>query len=93
MAKMEDTEKPMQSENRRADDRYLEKDLATQCLHAGERWEMQSFWTTSTPIHHSTTFFYDSVRDLDDRDLAPVSVRYLVSGIWCQTPVSGARHH
>ena len=57
----------MQSEHRRADDRYTDKDLATQCLHAGERWEKQYFWTSSTPIHNSTTYFYDSAQDLDDR--------------------------
>jgi cystathionine gamma-synthase/methionine-gamma-lyase len=67
MAKWAYSEEPMHSENRRADDRYLDKDLATQCLHAGERWEKQSFWTSSTPIHNSTTFFYDQVQDLDDR--------------------------
>ena len=67
MAKWEYTDKPMHSENRRADTRYADKDLATQCLHAGERWEKQFFWTSSTPIHHSTTYFYDSVQDLDDR--------------------------
>jgi cystathionine beta-lyase/cystathionine gamma-synthase len=67
MAKWEYTEKPMHSENRRADTRYADKDLATQCLHAGERWEKQFFWTSSTPIHNSTTYFYDSVQDLDDR--------------------------
>jgi cystathionine beta-lyase/cystathionine gamma-synthase len=57
----------MHSEHRRADDRYAGKDLATQVLHAGERWEKQYFWTSSTPIHNSTTFFYDSADDLDDR--------------------------
>jgi cystathionine beta-lyase/cystathionine gamma-synthase len=67
MAKWEYTDKPMHSENRRADSRYLDKDQATQCLHAGERWEKQYYWTSSTPIHNSTTFFYDSASDLDDR--------------------------
>jgi cystathionine beta-lyase/cystathionine gamma-synthase len=67
MAKWEYTDKPMHSENRRADTRYADKDLATQCLHAGERWEKQFFWTSSTPIYNSTTYFYDSVQDLDDR--------------------------
>ncbi len=67
MAKWEYTDQPMHSEHRRADARYAEKDLATQCLHAGERWEKQAFWTSSTPIHNSTTFFYESARDLDDR--------------------------
>jgi cystathionine beta-lyase/cystathionine gamma-synthase len=67
MAKWEYTDKPMHSENRRTDDRFVDKDLATQCLHAGERWEKQFFWTSSTPIHNSTTYFYDSAQDLDDR--------------------------
>ena len=67
MAKWEYTDKPMHSEHRRADTRYVDKDLATQCLHAGERWEKQYFWTSSTPIYNSTTFFYDSAQDLDDR--------------------------
>jgi cystathionine beta-lyase/cystathionine gamma-synthase len=67
MSKWEYTDKPMHSEHRRADDRYIDKDLETQCLHAGERWEQQTFWTSSTPIHNSTTFFYDSAQDLDDR--------------------------
>lgn len=67
MAKWEYTDKPMHSENRRADSRYVDKDLATQCLHAGERWEKQFFWTSSTPIYNSTTFFYDDLQDLDDR--------------------------
>lgn len=67
MAKWSYNDKPMHSENRRADTRYIERDLATQCLHAGERWEKQHYWTSSTPIHNSTTFFYDSAQDLDDR--------------------------
>ena len=67
MAKWEYIDKPMHSEHRRADNRYVDKDMATQCLHAGERWEKQTFWTSSTPIYNSTTFFYDSVQDLDDR--------------------------
>jgi cystathionine gamma-synthase/methionine-gamma-lyase len=57
----------MHSEHRRADARYVDKDMATQCLHAGERWEKPDFWTSSTPIYNSTTFFYDSAQDLDDR--------------------------
>ncbi|GAB4545532.1 MAG: methionine gamma-lyase [Anaerolineae bacterium] len=67
MAEQHYTDKPMHSENRRADSRYLDKDLATQCLHAGERWEKADFWTSSTPIYNSTTYFYDSAQDLDDR--------------------------
>lgn len=67
MAKWEYTDEPMHSEHRRSDGRYADKELATQCLHAGERWEKQYFWTSSTPIHNSTTFFYDSASDLDDR--------------------------
>jgi cystathionine beta-lyase/cystathionine gamma-synthase len=67
MAKLEYSDKPMHSEHRTADSRYVDKDVATQCLHAGERWEKQDFWTSSTPIHNSTTYFYDSAYDLDDR--------------------------
>jgi cystathionine gamma-synthase/methionine-gamma-lyase len=67
MAKWEYTDKPMHSEHRRADERHAGRDLETQCLHAGERWEQQYYWTSSTPIHNSTTFFYDSAQDLDDR--------------------------
>lgn len=67
MAKWEYTDKPMHSEHRRADTRYVDKGLATQSLHAGERWEKQYYWTSSTPIHNSTTYFYDSAYDLDDR--------------------------
>lgn len=67
MTQLEYTDKPMHSEHRRADTRYTDKDMATQCLHAGERWEKQYFWTSSTPIYNSTTYFYDSAQDLDDR--------------------------
>ncbi|MBS1252110.1 MAG: L-methionine gamma-lyase [Anaerolineales bacterium] len=67
MAKRDYTDEPKHAENRRADSRYVESDLATQCLHAGERWEKQYFWTSSTPIHNSTTYFYDSAQELDDR--------------------------
>lgn len=67
MAKREHTEEAIHSEHRRADDRYLDKGLETQCLHAGERWEKQDLWTSSTPIHNSTTYFYDSFQDLEDR--------------------------
>ena len=52
--------------HRGADRRYLHKGLETQCLHAGERWERPECWTSSTPIYHSTTFFYDSVEQLDE---------------------------
>jgi cystathionine gamma-synthase/methionine-gamma-lyase len=52
--------------NRRADPRYVGKDLGTQCAHAGERWERPAFWSTSTPIHNATTFVYDRAEDLDD---------------------------
>jgi len=64
---LEHTDKPMHSEHRKADTRYTGKGLETQCLHAGERWERPEFWTSSTPIYNSTTYFYDSVQDLDDR--------------------------
>jgi cystathionine gamma-synthase/methionine-gamma-lyase len=52
--------------NRRRDARYVDKDLATQCVHAGERWERPELWPSSTPIHNATTFFYDRAEDLDD---------------------------
>ncbi len=67
MAKLEYSKEPVHSENRRADARFLDMQPATQCLHAGERWEKQLFWTSSTPIYNSTTYFYDSASDLDDR--------------------------
>jgi O-acetylhomoserine/O-acetylserine sulfhydrylase-like pyridoxal-dependent enzyme len=54
------------AENRRADPRYVGKDLGTQCAHAGERWERPGFWSSSTPIHNATTFVYDRAEDLDD---------------------------
>lgn len=54
------------AQNRRGDPRYADKDLATQCVHAGERWERPEGWPSSTPIHNSTTFFYDRAADLDD---------------------------
>jgi len=61
------TDQPVHSEHRRADERYLDKGLETQCLHAGERWEKHDLWTSSTPIFNSTTYFYDSFQDLEDR--------------------------
>ena len=67
MAKWEYSDEPMHSENRRPDIRHANRGLDTQCLHAGERWEKQIFWTSSTPIHNSTTFFYDTAQELDDR--------------------------
>lgn len=60
------TEQPVHAQLRAPDSRYLEKDLATQALHAGERWERGAAWTSSTPVYNSTTFFYDSAQDLDD---------------------------
>jgi cystathionine gamma-synthase/methionine-gamma-lyase len=67
MTDLEHTDPPMHAENRRPDTRYVDKDMATQALHAGERWEMQHFWTSSTPIYNSTTYFYDDLNELDDR--------------------------
>jgi cystathionine beta-lyase/cystathionine gamma-synthase len=67
MSNCEYTDKPMHSEHRRADTRYLDKGLETQCLHAGERWEKHDLWTSSTPVFNSTTYFYDSFQDLEDR--------------------------
>jgi len=52
---------------RRADSRYIDKGLETQCLHAGERWEKQDFWTSSTPIYNGTEYYYDTVEERDDR--------------------------
>lgn len=66
MAKRNYSQEPMHSEHRRADTRYTDKGLETQCLHAGERWERQNFWPSSTPIHNSTTYFYDGFRALED---------------------------
>jgi cystathionine beta-lyase/cystathionine gamma-synthase len=57
---------PIHADLRVPDRRYLDKDLATQCLHAGERWERGTVWTSSTPIYNSTTYFYDTADDLDD---------------------------
>jgi hypothetical protein len=54
------------AENRRADPRYVGKDLGTPCAHAGERWERPGFWSSSTPIHNATTFVSDRAEDLDD---------------------------
>jgi cystathionine gamma-synthase/methionine-gamma-lyase len=54
------------AQSRRADRRYVGKDLGTQCVHAGERWERPGFWPSSTPIHNATTFFYDRAEELDD---------------------------
>jgi cystathionine gamma-synthase/methionine-gamma-lyase len=54
------------AQNRRPDPRYVDKDLATQCAHAGERWGPPDAWPSSTPIHNATTFFYDRAEDLDD---------------------------
>jgi cystathionine gamma-synthase/methionine-gamma-lyase len=54
------------AENRRADPRYVGKDLETQCVHAGERWAPPGAWPSSTPIHNATTFFYNRAEDLDD---------------------------
>jgi len=64
--------KPEQNESERpmafrgADTRYVDTHLATQCIHAGERWERPDVWTPSVPIYNSIVFFYDQVQDLDD---------------------------
>jgi methionine-gamma-lyase len=57
---------PMPADLRVPDPRYQDKELATQCLHAGERWDRGPAWTSSTPIYNSTTYFYDCADDLDD---------------------------
>jgi len=67
MAKWEHTKEPIHAENRRADTRYASMGLESQCLHAGERWEKHELRTSSTPIHNSTTYFYDTFQELEDR--------------------------
>ncbi|MGD8624781.1 MAG: PLP-dependent aspartate aminotransferase family protein [Anaerolineae bacterium] len=67
MAKWETREDSINAEIRRPDPRYLDKGLATQCVHAGERWPEDRVWTSNTPIYRSTTYFYDQAEDLDDR--------------------------
>jgi O-acetylhomoserine/O-acetylserine sulfhydrylase-like pyridoxal-dependent enzyme len=66
MGEQMNTSNPMHSEHRRADSRYADKDQSTLYLHAGERMEKQNFRTSGTPIHNSTTYFYDSIQELDD---------------------------
>ncbi|HOG46534.1 MAG TPA: PLP-dependent aspartate aminotransferase family protein [Anaerolineae bacterium] len=67
MAKWKYSKKPAHAELRKADPRYADKALETQCLHAGERWEKQDFWTSSTPIYNGTEYFYDTIQERDDR--------------------------
>lgn len=50
----------------RADSRYLDKSADTICVHAGERAAPLHAKTSTTPIHLSTTFFYDKMQSLDD---------------------------
>ena len=67
MAQWETREDSVNSEIRRPDLRYLDKGLATQCVHAGERWPEERVRTANTPIYRSTTYFYDCAEELDDR--------------------------
>jgi cystathionine beta-lyase/cystathionine gamma-synthase len=67
MAKWETREDSINADIRRADPRYAGKGFATQCVHAGERWPEARVRTPNTPIYRSTTYFYDSAEDLDDR--------------------------
>lgn len=67
MAKWQYSKKPAHAELRRADSRYINKGLETQCLHAGERFEKQDFWTSSTPIFNGTEYFYDTVEEREER--------------------------
>jgi cystathionine beta-lyase/cystathionine gamma-synthase len=57
---------PIHADLRKPDDRYVHRHLATQAVHAGERFEKAAAWTSSTPIYNSTTYFYDTAQDLDD---------------------------
>lgn len=57
---------PMHARNRAPDARYVDKGLGTQCLHAGELWEKQDFWSSSAPIYNGTVFFYDTVQERED---------------------------
>ena len=67
MSTRDDTQGHRHAEHRQADPRYADKRLETQCTHAGERWEKYEFWSSSTPIYNSTTYFYDSFDQLEDR--------------------------
>lgn len=53
-------EQPWPVQNRSADDRFLDKGLNTQCIHAAERETQQNFSTASVPIYMSNTFWYES---------------------------------
>jgi cystathionine gamma-synthase/methionine-gamma-lyase len=39
--------------------------FASQAIHAGERGPKPDFYPTTTPIHPSSTFYYDTVEDMD----------------------------
>ncbi len=66
MAQLQDSITPMHARVRAADARYVEKGIGTQCLHAGELWEKQDFWSSSAPIYNGTVFFYDTVQERED---------------------------
>jgi len=51
---------------RGVDERYAGRNIATQCVHAGERAGESDYYGSCTPVHHSTTFMYDSMQALDD---------------------------
>ena len=67
MSTLSDTHGHRHSEHRQADQRYVERHVETQCTHAGERWEKYEFWSSSTPIYNSTTYFYDNYGQLEER--------------------------
>jgi cystathionine beta-lyase/cystathionine gamma-synthase len=67
MSTPDNTQGRRHAENRLADRRYLDRHLETQCTHAGERWEKYELWSSSTPIYNSTTYFYDSYDQLEER--------------------------
>jgi cystathionine gamma-synthase/methionine-gamma-lyase len=67
MARGEIREDSVNARIRQSDSRYLDRGLTTQCVHAGERWQEDPVRTINTPVYHSTTYFYESAADLDDR--------------------------
>ncbi len=50
---------------RRADERYMGRGAHTQCAHAGERPAATDEVASGTPVHYSTTFFYEKMDALD----------------------------
>lgn len=48
------------------DPRYASDGFSTQCVHAGENWEIPDFRTPSTPVYNNNVFFYDKFQEIDD---------------------------